>query len=399
MSLACPRSSAIMARSEIRQRKRYTRMKGHLGDRAFARDFLPFRDFMATFPLSDRLKRFRILDSLGSVSFPGFRLVNDAMKAPHFSSVELKVQGIARRNANHQLLRVPWGRFRRAYDEYPRWHALALWGEIVLGTGPRGHSSLLATLKKHCPCFVAGRSRLQQSEPLALNLLEWVHTQRFGYAKQECWLDALTFYGVRHPLSRGAWAYWENCEAERNRKRVVSVPTFERWWRSALQWPLCEEAACAAVAAEVKRYLDWEVLMLWLRPLFFSSIGLPPHALSELNRRCPDISNLNDSTALWGPETRSSMWRRVVKAGNHHFLSQARQEGWLSNLLEQVRSHPWHVRMHAYAARWKQECSRSPVPPYPSLRQWKLAAAQYISSGPVSYSVVRCSPNASPHIS
>jgi hypothetical protein len=44
-----------------------------------------------------------------------------------FSKTELKVQGIARRRADDQLLRVPWGRFRSAYEEYPRWHALALW--------------------------------------------------------------------------------------------------------------------------------------------------------------------------------------------------------------------------------------------------------------------------------
>ena len=110
--------------------------------------------------------------------------MNDGMNSPRFSRIELKVQGTARRKANHQLLCVPWGRFRRAYDEYPRWQALALWGEEVLGTRPPGQSSLLATLNKHCPDFVVGRSRLRQCDPLALNLLEWVHTHRFGYAKQ-----------------------------------------------------------------------------------------------------------------------------------------------------------------------------------------------------------------------
>src|ERR1700756_5144305 len=33
------------------------------------------------------------------------------MKAPRFLSVELRVQGIASRETNNQLLRVPWGRF------------------------------------------------------------------------------------------------------------------------------------------------------------------------------------------------------------------------------------------------------------------------------------------------
>lgn len=321
--------------------------------------------------------------------------VKNEMEAPRFSIVELRVQAIANREATKQLLRIPWGRFRRAYDEYPRWQALALWGEVVLGTGTRGHSSLLATLNKHCPGFVAGRSQLRLSEPLALNLLEWVHSHRFGYAKQEYWLDALIFYGVRHPLSRGAWAYWENSEAEWNRKRAASVPTFERWWRSALQWPLCEEAACTAIAAGVKRYLDWEALTLWLRPFFFSSSGPPPHTLSELKRHFPHISNLNELTKIRDPKMRAGMWRRFVKVGNNRFLSQAREEGWLRNLVEQVRSHPWHVRIHAYAARWKKEWTGSRTLPYLSLREWEQAAASYIKPGGASRSCLGNSPKPS----
>lgn len=302
------------------------------------------------------------------------------MKPPRFSKIELKVQGMARRKANHQLLRVPWGRFRRAYEEYPRWQALALWGEAVLGTGTHGDSSLFATLNKHCPGFLVGRSRLERSEPLALNLLEWVHTRRFGYAKQERWLDALIFYGVRHPLSRGAWAYWEYCETQWNRKRAVSVPTFERWWRSALQWPLCQGANCAAIAEAVKKYLDWEALTLWLRPFFFSSSVPPPHALSELKRRFPHISNLNDTTTIRDPDARASMWRRFMKVGTERLLSQAREQGFLSNLLEQVRSHPWQVRIHAYGACWEKEWARSPAL---SFRGWQQAAGNYINPGGV----------------
>ena len=65
------------------------------------------RHSMATFPLTHRLKRLRILDSLGSAGSLGFWLVNDEMKAPRFSSIELKVEGMARCKANRQLLRVP----------------------------------------------------------------------------------------------------------------------------------------------------------------------------------------------------------------------------------------------------------------------------------------------------
>ena len=303
------------------------------------------------------------------------------------SSIELKVQGVARRKANHQLLRVPWDTFRKAYEEYPRWQGLALWGEAVIATNHRPPLSVLATLKKHCPGFIEGGSPSKKSEPLGLDLLEWVHTQKFDFAKQQGWLDALIFYGVRHPLSRGAWAYWEDCETQWNRKPPASPPGFEQWWRTALQRPVCGGANCAVVGAAIERYMEWEAFTLWLCPLFFSGVGLPRHALSELKRRCPDIPDLGDSNALRGTQMRSSIWRRVMKAGNDYLLSQARQEGQLSTLLEQVRSHPWHVRLCVYAGRWKRDWTRSPMHPCPSLPKWKHAAAQYLNSGPAPRSI------------
>lgn len=306
------------------------------------------------------------------------------VKAPRFSSSELKVQDSVRRRANQQLLRTPWRRFRAAYEEYPRWQAMALWSEILLEMGARGESSVLATLNKCCPDFVAGRQRLGQSEPLALDLLEWAHTQRFGYAKQECWLDALIFYGVRHPLSRGAWAYWEICESESKRNGVAaSVPSFDRWWRSAFQSPVCGEATCDAVAAAVESYLDWEAFTLWMRPFFFIRSGLPTRANSELKRRFPRASRLADFTPSQDRKKRASMWRRVASGGPDRLLSRARKQGFLGNLLEQVHSHPWHVRIRAYAESCEKEGDCSPTP---SFRRWQEAAGSYIKRGGASRS-------------
>ena len=174
------------------------------------------------FPPEYRLKHPPILGSLGSASslrngFSGSAhvpLVKDGMNTPRFSRVEVRVQAIASREAANQLLCVSWRTFRRAYEEYPRWQALALWGEALIGMKGHAPSSVLTTRKKHCPGFIEARRRSQQFEPLALRLLEWAHTKRFRYAKEQSWLDALIFYGVRHPLSRGAWAYWEHCEKE-----------------------------------------------------------------------------------------------------------------------------------------------------------------------------------------
>src|ERR1700756_5136902 len=123
-----------------------------------------------------RLSRISQNCSSGSASVPD---VKRGMKAPRFSRVELRVQAIASREANNQLLSVPRGRFRKAYEEYPRWQALALWGEAVIGTERRPPSSLLATLKKHCPGFIERRSRSQQSERLETFRIRWSFAARF----------------------------------------------------------------------------------------------------------------------------------------------------------------------------------------------------------------------------
>jgi hypothetical protein len=304
------------------------------------------------------------------------------MKAPRFSTAELEVRAIAGRRANEQLLLVQWRRFRRAYEEYPRWQAFALWGRAVIASEGHAPSWFLATLRERCPRFSEDAASSQQPELLAFHLLDWVHNQRFGYAKRQGWLDALTFYGVRHPRSRGAWAYWEHCENEWSTKRPTSPPTFDKWWRTALQWELCDRTSSLAVNRAVERYIDWEALVLWLRPLFDTRLKLPPHVISELERRCPGIFKLDGLGTCESRQARSRIWRRVMKCGKDHCLSQAREGGWLDSLLEQVRSHPWHVRMQAYAAHWSNEWPRSRALPYPSFLQWEQAAEGYVKTNP-----------------
>ena len=309
-------------------------------------------------------------------------LAKHEMKAPRFSRVELKVQALASRRANSQLLRVPWRRFRRAYEEYPSWQALALWGRAVVATEGRAPSGLLPTLRERCPGFIEGEAPSREPELLAFHLLEWVHNERFGHAKRAGWLDALTFYGVRHPRSRVVWAYWEHCESEWNTKRPTTLPTFDKWWRAALQWDLCDKTGCMAALRAVERYLDWEALMLWLRPWLGTELTLRRQMISDLERRYPGISKFEGSGVRESHLAKLSIRRRVVKWGEDHCLSQAKEEGWLDSLREQVRSHPWHVRMRAYAAHLSQEWSRNRALPYPSFGQWEQGAEEYVKAEP-----------------
>lgn len=299
------------------------------------------------------------------------------MERPRFSSTALNAQARARRVANEQLLRVPWGQFRKAYHAYPRWHGLWLWVEAI-NRMSGAHESLLARdLKKHAPDFVSNRVRSRISEPLAVSLWDWVHINRFGQAKQQGWLDALVFYGVRHSYSRGTWLYWEHCEREWDRHEPEAPPSFEEWWRSALNWHPCDQISCMALAAAVERYLEWESFKLWLHPLFLTASELDQDIRRNLDRYCPEIPHI-DVGHQRGAAARRHLWTEVEQAANRHLLLPARQGHRVGDLIEQVRSHPWHRRIHAYASRRLHESTQSDV--YPSFAQWKHAAAVYTKS-------------------
>ncbi len=148
-----------------------------------------------------------------------------AMSPLKFSKAELRVQAIARRRANNQLMRVPWADFDKAYQEYLCWHALALWVRGIIAAQDGIPAWLITDLRKRCPGFFEHESTSGEPKLVGLHLLEWVHNQEFGYAKRQGWLDALVFYGIRHPYSASAWTYWEHCEEEWRRRPPGMTPS------------------------------------------------------------------------------------------------------------------------------------------------------------------------------
>jgi hypothetical protein len=307
-------------------------------------------------------------------------LAKHGMNKTRFSNSELKVQAIARRRANEQLLRIPWRTFRSAYEEYPRWQSFALWSRAVIAAEGHPTLELLTALRERCPGFTEDVASPLEPELLAFHLLEWVHNQRFGYAKRQGWLDALTFYGVRHPRSRAVWGYWEHCESEWNKKVPTSFPTFDKWWRATLRWEICDKTSSLAAARVADSYLDWEALGFWLRPLFRTGLILPRHVTSELECMFPSISKFEGSGSGKNRQARSIMLRRVMKWGKDDCLARAKEGGWLDLLREQVRLHPWQVRMQAYAKHFAREWSRKPALPYPSFHQWQRAAERFVKA-------------------
>jgi hypothetical protein len=301
------------------------------------------------------------------------------MKTAKFSKLERTVGHIASRRARLQLMQVPWDRFHKAYEEYIRWQAFALWARAVVELEGCAPSWLRAILRKRCPGFTEEVARSNKPELLGLQLLPWAHNQVFGFAKEEGWLDALVFYGFRDTRSQGYWMYWEHCDSEWKKRRPVATPTFVQWGRSALRWKLHGDVGCASVAKAVEKFLDFEALVYWLRPLFRGAkVRLPPHVAHELRQESPILLEFVSRETSADYEGKSRSWQRLFSWGKDHVLSQAKKDGSLDCVLHQAGIHPRHVRLVDYAALWCKSQPGNTALPYPYLRQWQRDMEGYV---------------------
>ncbi|MHB8500922.1 MAG: hypothetical protein ACYDHE_08260 [Candidatus Acidiferrales bacterium] len=301
------------------------------------------------------------------------------MKTAKFTKLERRVGHIASRRASRQLMQVPWDRFHKAYEEYIRWQAFVLWARAVVELEGSAPSWLEAILRKRCPGFVKQVARSNKPELLGLQLLPWVHNQVFGFAKEEGWHDALVFYGFRDARSQGYWTYWEHCESEWRKRRPASFPAFVQWMRSALNRKLHGDVSCAVVAKAVEKFIDFEALVYWLRPLYRGAkVQLPPHVALELKQESPSLLEFVSRETLAAYEDKSRSWQSLFNWGKDHVLSQAKKEGWLKFVLRQASIHPCHVRMAGYAHLWCRSQAENPTSPHPPFREWRRDAESYV---------------------
>lgn len=276
-------------------------------------------------------------------------------------------------------MRVPWDYFHKAYEEYVRWQAFVLWARAVVELEGCAPSWLEAILRKRCPGFTEKSARSNKPELLGLQLLPWVHNQVFGFAKQEGWLDALVFYAFRDTRSQGYWAYWEHCDSEWKKRRPAAIPTFVQWMRSALSWELQGDVSYAVVAKAVEKFIDFEALVYWLRPLFQTAkVQLPAQVTLQLGQESPSLLEFVSKEISAHYEDKSRSWRRLFNWGKDHVLSHAKKEGWLDCVLRQVQIHPGHVRMADYAALWCKSRLGNVAVLHPSLREWQRDMEGYV---------------------
>lgn len=303
-------------------------------------------------------------------------MVTQVAKEHRFSPTEMKAQAMARRRAETQLMRVPWSKFRKAYEEYPRWHALNLWTHAIIASQGEIPSWLIADLRKRCP----GLTSLEGPRPesLDLRLSEWARNQKFGYAKRQGWIDALTFYGVRHSRSDRAWNYWERCDRAWNKDKPKAFPTFDVWWRDAQKMNLCDKLGYREIDSMIQKYLNWEAVRLWAWPLFASNARMSPHLLFELKKACPGIIKHRDCRRLMGRKQNSEVWQDLRRRCRGRFLSDAKRKGVLQAVLQRVHSHPLHARLILYGTHWSREWLKHRKQAFPSFRQWQRDADCYI---------------------
>lgn len=303
------------------------------------------------------------------------------MKTAKFTKIERRVGHIASQRARRQLMQVPWDHFHKAYEEYIRWQAFVLWARAVVEFEGSVPSWLEAILRKRCPGFTEEAARSNKPELLGLQLLPWVHNRVFGLAKEEGWLEALVFYGFRDTRSQGYWAYWEHCDSEWKKRRPASVPTLVQWRRSALSWKLQGDVSCAEVAKGVEKFIDFEALVYWLRPLCQApKIQLPAHISLELGQQCPDLLEFVN-THISAAYMDQSSWRLMLNWGKDHVLSHAKKEGWLDFVLRQISIHPRHVRMEDHARLWCKSRADNPASFHPSFGEWRRDAESYVRTG------------------
>ncbi len=276
-------------------------------------------------------------------------------------------------------MRVPWDHFHKAYEEYIRWQAFVLWARAVVELEGCAPFWLEAILRKRCPGFAVETARSGKPELLGLQLLPWVHNQVFGFAKQEGWLDALVFYGFRDTRSQGYWAYWEHCESEWKKRQPASVPAFAEWRRSALNSKLQGDVSFAIVRKAVEKYIDFEAIAYWLRPLLGApTIQLPANVILELGQEPPGLLEFVSREVSAANEGKSGSWQRLFSWGKDHVLTHAKSEGWLDRVLPQTEIHPRHVRLAKFSALCCKSWLENSELPYPSLRQWQRDAEGYV---------------------
>jgi hypothetical protein len=297
------------------------------------------------------------------------------------------VQRLARERADAQARRIPWQRLFNTRNEYIDWQEYYLWVRSILEVENRIPDWLVEILNNRCPGFLEDQKRLTpkaaRTRPLVLRLEDWIDDHIFGFAKREGWFSAITFYAIREPRYQRAEVCWSECVDKWKKARRVRYPSFEEWKEMAagcddtghLVPELCgamertKRVAPDRLAEAVSRYIDWEALGYWARPLLERECELPEDVAHELAQRCPGFLEVQSGARDW----QRFMWWIA-----DHYFGDAKAEKWFDAVLMLAHRHPRAIRTMEYADHCEEVWGPHLPAPYPSFDAWRRDADCYV---------------------
>ena len=155
-----------------------------------------------------------------------------------------RLQRAARERADDEARRIPWQRLLDARNEYIDWQEFSLWVRSILEVENRIPDWLVEILDDRVPGFLESEKQLTpkaaKGRPLPLRLEDWIDDHIFGFAKQEGWFNAITYYAIRDPRYQRAEVCWSECTEKWKKAKPIQYPSFEEWKGMAAQ---CDETA------------------------------------------------------------------------------------------------------------------------------------------------------------
>ena len=307
-----------------------------------------------------------------------------------------RLQRAARERADEEARRIPWQRLYEVRNQYIDWQEFNFWARSILEVEERIIDWLAEILQNRCPGFLEAEKALPpkaaKTRPLVLRLEDWIEEHVFGFAKQEGYFFAISYYAIRDPRYQRAEVCWSECVDRWSKLRPVRYPSFEEWTALAEK---CDETAHlvagerkARVSAKLAdpgrlseaaaRYIDYEALAYWARPALEGGSELPPEVVCELERRCPGYLDARLKACARASRGAAQDWEHLMLWVGDRFFQHAKAEGWFDAVLIQVRSHPRAIRTMEYADHCDEFWISELPSPYPSFEGWRRDADSYV---------------------
>lgn len=298
-----------------------------------------------------------------------------------------RLQRLARERADQQARRIPWRRLLEVRNQYLDWQELYLWARSILEVEERIPDWLTEILNDRCPGFLESQEqpgpKAAKLRPVHLRLEDWIDDRVFGFAKQDGWFNAVTFYAVREPRYQRAEVCWSECVEQWKKAKPVRYPSFDEWKQMASQCddtshllPEVRKAMASTkrvapdrLAEAVSRYVDWEAFAYWVRPALERGTRLPKEVARELGRRCPGFLEAHPG---------AQNWQQLVGWIAGHYFADAKREDWFDAILIRTHNHPRAIRTMEYADHCDEVWGSRLPDPYPSFGEWRSNADSYI---------------------